>query len=396
MGNNEVSGMNRREWLRIAGLALGAAALDGCRGVSEKSYAPRVIDYASKLDNGFQRVPRQKSYFVVLHASANGDEPSEKTLNILTSVNTNAHYFITKKGDVCKIVPDSLVAFHAGYSRWNGIESLNNISIGIEFEGNGTENYTEDQYSAFRYLYSETGGIKDRYGVSDVNVVPHSYVAYCPSEKVHEEQKLPGLHKKPHRGRRTDPGFQFDRRAAGLHDDPENDTDVMKGDILPSENQTRLVIYPDIRELAVCEDREIARYTIAIDRHGPARVPRGPFAVKSKKSSSSIPEWGNKYITVSKGDKKDLVLHGAPKRDIIDRINALAGRFLRDGNIYSEGTDGTIWIIPVIRLDIITEFPYMNSDFYITQSSEFTIALNDECFDKIYQHILVGAPVNIL
>ncbi len=32
-----------------------------------------------------------------------------------------------------------------------------------------------------------------------------------------------------------------------------------------------------------------------------------------------------------------------------------------------------IWIIPVIRLDIITEFPYMNSDFYITQSSEFTI-----------------------
>ena len=37
-----------------------------------------------------------------------------------------------------------------------------------------------------------------------------------------------------------------------------------------------------------------------------------------------------------------------------------------------------IWIISIIRLDIITEFPYMNSGFYITQSSEFTIIVSKD------------------
>jgi len=115
--------------IRMATLAamLLSIFLTGCAGQT-------VIDAPSSNQNGRVR------YLVIHHTTEN----FAASLALLTEPSDNpvsAHYLIPEPGDdsytarslrVYRLVPESGRAWHAGRSYWNGEESLNDHSIGIE------------------------------------------------------------------------------------------------------------------------------------------------------------------------------------------------------------------------------------------------------------------------
>lgn len=111
--------------LRTTALALAAALGAGCA-------SSRIIDVASANQDGRVR-------FLVLHFT---DENFERSLDLLTRPHENpvsAHYLVSRAGEygrrepsVLRLVDESRRAWHAGPSRFQGHELLNDDSIGIE------------------------------------------------------------------------------------------------------------------------------------------------------------------------------------------------------------------------------------------------------------------------
>ena len=66
----------------------------------------------------------------------------------------SAHVIIGFNGERVVLAKPSQVTFHAGYSRWNNRNSVNDFMIGIEFQGDtNKKNLTQDQInSAIEYL----------------------------------------------------------------------------------------------------------------------------------------------------------------------------------------------------------------------------------------------------
>ena len=110
-----------RRWIPLALLA----ALTGCASW-------RVIDHPSPNHDGRIR-------FLVMHFT---DDGFERSLRILTDPTSDhrvsSHYLVSAPGDparaprVYRLVPESLRAWHAGDSRWQGRAAVNDQSIGIE------------------------------------------------------------------------------------------------------------------------------------------------------------------------------------------------------------------------------------------------------------------------
>lgn len=51
----------------------------------------------------------------------------------LEDIGLSAHYLVTPEGDIIYCVDPERVAYHAGKSRYNGQENLNDTFVGIEF-----------------------------------------------------------------------------------------------------------------------------------------------------------------------------------------------------------------------------------------------------------------------
>jgi len=107
-------------------LLAGLLALAGCRTPSP------IVDLPSANQDGRVR-------FLVLHFT---DEDFERSLDLLTRPHENpvsAHYLVSRAGEyrnpqptVLRLVDESRRAWHAGASRWQGHELLNDDSVGIE------------------------------------------------------------------------------------------------------------------------------------------------------------------------------------------------------------------------------------------------------------------------
>lgn len=109
------------------------------------------------------------------------------------SLRVSAHFLIRRDGEVVQFVPCRLRAWHAGASRWRGIERCNDFSIGIELEGSDDVPFDAPQYEALAGL---VGILRKHYPIEEV--VGHSDIAP---------------------GRKTDPGPHFDwARLARLLD----------------------------------------------------------------------------------------------------------------------------------------------------------------------------------
>jgi N-acetylmuramoyl-L-alanine amidase len=90
----------------------------------------------------------------------------------------SAHYLVEEDGTVHRLVAEEKRAWHAGKSRWRGIEDINSASIGIELANPGHEfgycPFPEEQIDA---LVSLVAAVKERHGITRGNVVGHSDIA---------------------------------------------------------------------------------------------------------------------------------------------------------------------------------------------------------------------------
>ncbi len=356
--------LSRRDLFSTAGsvVALGVAGLAVHTGMT---YQPRVVDYTGHLHPDHPRIKREKTYFATVHCTNQNQDELNDSLRILTSPWRSAHYLIGRNGVIFRLVPEDLVSFHNGVSRWNGIENLNLFSLGIEFIGYGSQPFTEEQYTAFKYLYRDGINLRGKYDFKDSDVLFHSWVAYCRDNRTHNESKLDGEHTMPHRGRKSDPGFLFDRFKAGLYDSPVHDQDVRNGAISSNPDGPRLIIASEKRELAVEEGgQEVKRFAVSIDKGGPKQMKKGQFIVANKSRNHSSHIFGSNYLEATNGERNFLI-HGTPDTTL-HGINLWGRKYLHD--IYPGYNDWT---------------------------ERGNVAMSDEDIRMIYMNILTGTPVEV-
>lgn len=148
-------------------IILSALLLVACQGTptprGEHYYSP---NYSERPDGA------TIDTLIIHHTVADADE----TMRIFTdtSIQTSAHYLITKSGDIIRFVPEEFIANHAGASYWQGKINVNETSIGIELENSGEEPFTAAQMQTLSQLATD---IIVRYHIRSENVIGHSDIA---------------------------------------------------------------------------------------------------------------------------------------------------------------------------------------------------------------------------
>jgi N-acetyl-anhydromuramoyl-L-alanine amidase len=112
------------------------------------------------------------------------DHPYFKEIHHLR---VSAHLLIKRNGDCVQYVPFDKRAWHAGLSKYEGRESCNDFSIGIELEGTEYLAYTDEQYDKLVTVIETL--LKTYPKLSKYRITGHSDIAP---------------------GRKTDPGASFD------------------------------------------------------------------------------------------------------------------------------------------------------------------------------------------
>ncbi|HDM8291881.1 TPA: N-acetylmuramoyl-L-alanine amidase [Yersinia enterocolitica] len=162
--------------------------LAGCSS-SHRDNPHQLIDRGEyKVDTSTPSIAQnERVRFLVLHYTVTDDAES---LRLLTQGDVSAHYLVKThpeslngKPVVLQLVPESQRAWHAGVSYWQGRNSLNDTSIGIEIVNRG---FTERMLRREWYPYNEsqielierlTKDIVERYNIEPANVVAHSDIA---------------------------------------------------------------------------------------------------------------------------------------------------------------------------------------------------------------------------
>ena len=127
---------------------------------------------------------------VVLHYTEM--QPAEAALERLCDpeAKVSAHYLITERGEVVRLVPEEKRAWHAGRSYWRGHRDVNSASIGIELDhpghALGYRDFAEEQFEALVPLLHD---IVHRRDIPRANVVAHSDVA--PGRKIDPGELFP-------------------------------------------------------------------------------------------------------------------------------------------------------------------------------------------------------------
>ncbi len=134
-----------------------------------------------KLDrvahSGHYRKRTEPIKYIILHCSLGTPKEQIKTLDEL---GLSVHYIIGRDNTTTEVLPPSLVAYHAGISRWQNSKdkSLNECSIGIEIEtqtlGQSPADY---QIGVMKKLYSLLNALCRKYKIRRENILGHSDIA---------------------------------------------------------------------------------------------------------------------------------------------------------------------------------------------------------------------------
>lgn len=117
---------------------------------------------------------------IILHSIHNlhpelGERFSAKACkSVLDKFEVSAHYLIDREGTVCRMVPESKAARHAGVSSMpDKRESVNDSSIGIELIGDEESQFTDRQYQELTNLCVTICGRYDiRYILGHNHIAP--------------------------------------------------------------------------------------------------------------------------------------------------------------------------------------------------------------------------------
>ena len=113
--------------------------------------------------------------YIVIHHSAFKNLESLK--KVFEDNGVSCHYFIDDDGVVSNVINDSCIAYHAGFSYWNGKKSLNSSSICIELLNDSPfiRDISDKQYNVLITLLEQ---LKGKYNISNTNIVSHSDISY--------------------------------------------------------------------------------------------------------------------------------------------------------------------------------------------------------------------------
>ena len=230
--------------------------------------APVVLkdDYRSPRNK--ERPLRKATRLIVLHTT---EAHAKSSLNKL-SERGEAHYCVTEKGEVYRIIDRDREAFHAGRSMWNAKEECDEYSIGIEVVGHHDQSMPLPQLEALRLLLER---LKKLYNVPDAQVVCHSHVAYGAPNT---------WHKQKHRGRKRC-GMLFAmpsvRARLGLKARPKYDPDVNAKRLVQADPYLASILYGSVDTMAAHYGRAKAQIGVA----PAATVAAKPVPTKAASSS---------------------------------------------------------------------------------------------------------------
>jgi N-acetylmuramoyl-L-alanine amidase len=124
--------------------------------------------------------------FVILHHTGSPD--AVRALATLTDPmrRVSAHYLVARDGTIFQLVDERARAWHAGASRWGWQHDLNSVSLGIELDNDGTEDYPEAQVRSLLALLADIAG---RYSIPVANFLGHGDVA--PGRKFDPGSRFP-------------------------------------------------------------------------------------------------------------------------------------------------------------------------------------------------------------
>jgi len=78
-----------------------------------------------------------KQTYIVIHFTAGSTMGGAERTFANPTAKVSAHLIIDRDGSILQMVPFDRVAWHAGRSRWRGLDGLNGHSIGIELVNAG-------------------------------------------------------------------------------------------------------------------------------------------------------------------------------------------------------------------------------------------------------------------
>jgi N-acetylmuramoyl-L-alanine amidase len=133
------------------------------------------------------REPR-RPILIVLHATE--QDSVRESLDTLRSRNgggpVSAHYLIGRDGHRYQLVADHERAWHAGAGRWGTITDVNNASIGIELDNNGSASFPPAQIESLLTLLDD---LCTRLRIPRTQVIAHADIA--PTRKVDPGKSFP-------------------------------------------------------------------------------------------------------------------------------------------------------------------------------------------------------------
>lgn len=86
----------------------------------------------------------------------------------------SCHYLIGRDGTIWELIPPHRCAWHAGHSKYRGLNNLNNHFIGYELVGKDDEEYEDEQYKSLGFLANKH---MTEYGFDSGMISLHSIVS---------------------------------------------------------------------------------------------------------------------------------------------------------------------------------------------------------------------------
>lgn len=131
------------------------------------------ISYEFKSPNYDERPAPAVIDFIILHYT---EMTFEGALDRLRDADAkvSCHYLIKEDGKIFQLVNDEMRAWHAGKSRWQGREALNDCSIGIEIDNSGVIPFADLQMAA---CISLCKALMDKHRIPSCNIIGHSDIA---------------------------------------------------------------------------------------------------------------------------------------------------------------------------------------------------------------------------
>lgn len=130
----------------------------------------------------------RRPILIVIHATEQ-DSVAESLLTLRTANSggpVSAHYLIGKDGKRYQLVADDQRAWHAGGGHWGTITDVNSVSIGIELDNNGQDEFPATQIDSLITLLTD---LCERHDIPRTQIVAHA--DFAPTRKQDPGTRFP-------------------------------------------------------------------------------------------------------------------------------------------------------------------------------------------------------------